>query len=115
MLQYFFNIINNQTYFFNFIRSTAFNIFCKYEGYWKNFLKHGNGIDRFVNGDTYKGQYWMGKPHGKGVYIWKNGSIYKGEFYEGVKQGKGEWIKKTKEGEHIYKGNLKLYRSRTIF
>jgi hypothetical protein len=32
----------------------------RYEGEWKNCLKHGNGTDIFSNGDTYTGQYYRG-------------------------------------------------------
>jgi len=32
----------------------------RYEGEWKNCLKHGNGTDIFSNGDVYIGQYKFG-------------------------------------------------------
>jgi hypothetical protein len=43
-----------------------------YEGYWKNDLRHGEGYERFKNGNVYIGALEGGKPHGKGVYTWKN-------------------------------------------
>lgn len=36
-------------------------------------LKHGNGTDTFVTGETYTGEYVDGKPHGKGEYRWASG------------------------------------------
>lgn len=33
----------------------------RYEGEWKDCLKHGNGTDIFSNGDVYIGQYRLGK------------------------------------------------------
>jgi len=33
----------------------------RYEGEWKECLKHGNGTDTFSNGDVYVGQYKHGK------------------------------------------------------
>jgi hypothetical protein len=38
----------------------------KYEGEWKECIKHGQGAEFFANGDSYRGQYKKGKPHGKG-------------------------------------------------
>lgn len=32
----------------------------KYEGEWKECLKHGNGTDLFHSGDSYIGQYKFG-------------------------------------------------------
>jgi len=36
-------------------------------------LKHGQGADKFNNGDSYIGEYIDGKPHGKGEYLWSAG------------------------------------------
>jgi hypothetical protein len=36
-------------------------------------LKHGNGTDTFVTGETYTGEYVDGKPLGKGEYRWASG------------------------------------------
>ena len=38
----------------------------RYEGEWKQCLKHGQGTDIFANGDIYTGEYKDGKPDGKG-------------------------------------------------
>jgi len=33
----------------------------RYEGEFKNFLKHGSGVEKFENGDRYEGHYQNGK------------------------------------------------------
>ncbi len=48
-------------------------------------LKHGQGTDTFINGESYHGEYKDGQPHGKGEYKWKNGQVYVGEFVKGKK------------------------------
>lgn len=44
-------------------------------------IKEGFGVEVFVNGDKYKGEYKNGKFHGKGKYVWANGSCYEGQFH----------------------------------
>lgn len=56
-------------------------------------MKNGKGVDYFINGDNYKGEYANGKPEGFGVYTWSNGSVYSGNFKNGLKFGKGKWRK----------------------
>jgi len=76
----------------------------RYEGEWKECLKHGNGTDIFANGDTYIGQYKDGKPFGYGQYIWKNGSTYTGEFQNGLKYGFGKYRKSKESRTNMYEG-----------
>lgn len=84
----------------------------RYEGEWKEYLKHGNGTDVFANGDTYIGQYMfgtprritIGKPCGYGQYIWKNGSTYVGEFRNGLKHGFGKYRKSKELSTNMYEG-----------
>ena len=39
-----------------------------YKGYFDKGLKEGWGIEEFLNGDTYKGNYHLGMFHGQGSY-----------------------------------------------
>lgn len=39
----------------------------RYEGEFKDCLKHGFGTERFANGDIYVGSYLQGKPEGYGI------------------------------------------------
>jgi hypothetical protein len=34
------------------------------QGFFSKFVKHGEGLENFNNGDTYKGMYENGNPHG---------------------------------------------------
>ena len=76
----------------------------RYEGEWKDCLKHGNGTDIFANGDSYSGQYKFGKPSGYGQYIWKDGSCYSGEFQSGLKNGFGKYRKNKDVYCNMYEG-----------
>lgn len=63
-----------------------------YEGEWKNDMRSGRGYERHQNGDTYSGQFLLGKPHGHGVRRWAgSGQVYDGEWKQGVKHGYGIW------------------------
>jgi len=74
----------------------------RYEGEWKNFTKHGKGVDRFPNGDMYDGDFKDGLPDGKGVYIWDNKAIYTGDFWAGMKHGSGHWRENKEDPESTY-------------
>ena len=96
-------------------------------GHFSRFVKHGEGLEHFHNGDTYKGIYVDGHPHGFGCYSWKDGAEYKGHFDKGLREGKGSWTnshgdkyegdfakdKKTGSGHfvwvngNVYKGEFK--------
>ena len=58
----------------------------------------------FANGDSYVGQYKLGKPDGNGHYKWQNGSTYVGEFKNGLKHGKGKWKKSKGASTNTYDG-----------
>lgn len=54
-------------------------------------MKHGEGLEKFSNGDSYKGVYNEGKPEGYGEYYWAIGSFFKGTFKDGLREGQGVW------------------------
>lgn len=60
-------------------------------GEFNQFVKHGYGIEKFTNGDSYRGYYEKGKPHGRGEYTWRNVAVYRGEFKQGLREGEGVW------------------------
>lgn len=60
-----------------------------YYGYLRNGLKHGNGVQRWNNGDWYAGEFENGIMHGKGTYYWVGGIIYTGEYEHGKRTGVG--------------------------
>lgn len=65
----------------------------QYEGSFIDFVKNGEGKEKFSSGDLYKGQYTDGKFNGTGDYYWKDGSFYKGQFKNGLKHGYGVFHK----------------------
>ena len=73
-----------------------------YNGILVNSLKHGQGQQRFTNGDLYKGEYQNNRFDGFGTYSWKQDSAtYQGSFKNGLRHGKGKWS----SGETKYSGN----------
>ena len=40
----------------------------QYEGEWEHDLRQGRGFEKYPNGNSFYGQYKMGKAKGKGVY-----------------------------------------------
>lgn len=91
------------------------NKFFRYEGEWRNGVKHGNGKlimkdgsfyegefrDGEINGKGYKfdstkqteftGEFFEGAYQGKGILRCKNKYVYEGDFYENLKHGYGEF------------------------
>lgn len=58
-----------------------------YQGGCKDGLAHGKGT---ANGtDSYTGAFRNGYPHGKGTYNWASGNTYKGEWNMGKREGNG--------------------------
>ena len=60
-----------------------------YFGEYLDKLKHGYGLESFLNGDMYKGEFKEGFIHGQGHYYWYNGGYYEGEFRNGCAHGQG--------------------------
>ena len=52
----------------------------------------GHGINTWLSGDRYEGNWKDDAPNGKGTYTWANGSGYQGEWRDGKKQGKAVYI-----------------------
>lgn len=76
----------------------------RYEGEFKDSLKHGKGVEKFANKDMYIGSYENGKSSGYGEYYWSNGSHYKGNFKEGLREGDGFYKNSNSEQ---YRGQYK--------
>ena len=71
----------------------------KYQGDFKDGLKHGNGAYVWENGDRYQGEFAEDRPQGHGKYQFANGDSYEGEVKAGVVSGKGIYL--TKSGDRI--------------
>eukprot|EP00913_Durusdinium_trenchii_P025110 g23570.t1 len=58
----------------------------RYEGQWKDGLKHGKGRFTYPDGDVYDGVWQDGKAHGHGTYTSKQ-SKYVGDWQSDLKHG----------------------------
>lgn len=61
----------------------------KYEGDFKNGLRHGYGLMAFNTSDRYKGDWKNGVPDGNGSLFYNEGEYYEGEFKNGLRHGTG--------------------------
>lgn len=62
----------------------------KYTGEWKKDNIEGYGIMYFASGDKYEGQWKNNKMHGKGTLYFDNGCKYEGEWVNNFMEGKGK-------------------------
>ncbi|TSK53751.1 Ankyrin repeat and MYND domain-containing protein 1 [Bagarius yarrelli] len=61
----------------------------RYQGEFRNGLKHGDGTFTWPNGEYYKGYFYKDYRHGRGNYFWPDGSQFMGKFYLNRKEGYG--------------------------
>jgi hypothetical protein len=104
------------------------NRFFRYEGEWRNGVKHGSGKlamrdGSYYEGDfkkgeicgkgykfdknkqtEYTGDFFYGEYHGKGVLRCKNQFTYDGDFFENMMHGYGE-LNELKQN-HVYQGQF---------
>ncbi len=67
----------------------------KYDGEFREGLKHGQGKYEWDNGDRYEGQFAEDRPDGKGMYRFSTGDTYEGEVKAGVIVGRGVYVAKN--------------------
>jgi hypothetical protein len=72
------------------------NIGSRYEGEFKENLRHGSGTYVLADKSTYVGQWREGLMCGRGVFTWPDGSVYDGEWKDGKRHGIG--VLKTSDG-----------------
>lgn len=61
-----------------------------YQGEFQDGRENGFGLRVFPTG-RYEGQWRQGLRHGRGVMVWINGNLFRGEFREGLPEGPGEF------------------------
>ena len=65
---------------------------CKYEGYFKDDMKHGPGRLLHIDGYYYEGNFEKGKTNGFGKYVNLDGTMYIGYWKDEKQHGFGEEI-----------------------
>ncbi len=64
----------------------------RFEGNYKDGLKHGVGKMKYPNGDVYEGEWVDNKMQGEGTYTYKkSGDIYSGSWFDNKKHGQGTY------------------------
>lgn len=65
-----------------------------YTGQFVAGLKHGKGVQLYLDGGTYTGEWAKGFEHGHGVRTYPDGSIFEGRFRFGRRDGQGVLTRK---------------------
>lgn len=55
----------------------------RYEGYWKNGQRNGQGKHTYTEGGCYEGEFLDDRRHGHGKYTYPDGSVFEGDFLYG--------------------------------
>ena len=76
----------------------------RYEGGYKEGMKHGHGKYIWNDGSMYEGEWFENKINGRGIYIWPDGRKYNGEWKDNNMHGKGLYT--WKDGR-VYTGHFK--------
>lgn len=75
----------------------------KYEGDFKDGIRHGRGIMTWKDGAKYDGEWKDGMRHGKGIMTWKTGEKYEGEFKNDERTGYGTYTWPETEKGYLFK------------
>ena len=64
----------------------------RYEGHFKNNLRHGHGVYSYKNGNRHTGVWVDGRREGQGTHRYKETSEeYKGMWKDGLRHGQGHY------------------------
>ncbi|KAM4771164.1 ankyrin repeat and MYND domain-containing protein 1 [Rhinophrynus dorsalis] len=71
-------------------------------------MKLGYGEFRWVNGESYTGEFYKDHHHGKGVYTWPDGSKFTGSFFLSRKEGYGTmFFNSNQKYQGLYKSDIR--------
>ncbi len=76
-----------------------------YEGEFKDGLRHGRGIFRYIRGDLYRGDWVSDRRHGNGTMNFSTGEEYVGSWIKGEMEGAGQLT--NTRGLSVYRGQFK--------
>ncbi len=82
----------------------------RYDGQFRNYKYHGQGIATWPNGSRYEGEWKDGKRNGQGTETWPNGQIYEGQFKNDMMEGQGKLTNPFGDKKWIYEGIFKNNR-----
>jgi hypothetical protein len=77
--------------FFILVSMSTALVCTRYEGWWVNFERSGEGTYQWRDGRRYTGNWLADKKHGQGVYEWVDGDRYEGEYKEDKMSGQGTY------------------------
>eukprot|EP00753_Platysulcus_tardus_P013359 PLAT3662.7.p1 GENE.PLAT3662.7~~PLAT3662.7.p1 ORF type:complete len:287 (+),score=144.27 PLAT3662.7:415-1275(+) len=61
----------------------------QYTGDWRRNMRHGLGIFFYDNGDKYEGEWRHNRRYGRGKHMFSNGDVYEGDWIEDKRNGLG--------------------------
>ncbi|KER29719.1 hypothetical protein T265_03734 [Opisthorchis viverrini] len=73
---------------------TGYGVLCRngytlFQGYSKQAMKYGGGLQKWPQGDSYIGNFEEDKRNGFGSYKFSSGEVFEGTFYEDRRHGYG--------------------------
>ncbi|CAK0861640.1 unnamed protein product, partial [Prorocentrum cordatum] len=63
-----------------------------YEGEFKNYLRHGNGVLTLADGTRFESEWHNDRRHGAGAEYCPDGTVFKGHYLRGLRHGQGTMI-----------------------
>lgn len=98
-----------------------------YNGYWEDDKPSARGEYKWINGDSYLGDWCKGKMHGIGKFMTAYGDYYEGSWLDGYICGYGtykwlngesycgEWLNGKKHGKGVYIYSFQDYTCSQLF
>jgi hypothetical protein len=64
-------------------------------------VPHGYGTKYYINGDVYKGNFYLNARHGYGTLQYTNGDFYRGNFQNDTFHGQGESFRVREQRRYV--------------
>jgi hypothetical protein len=79
----------------------------RYEGQFRNYNYHGQGIATWDDGERYDGEWKDSKRNGQGTNTWPNGMIYEGQWKNNLMEGRGVATNPNGDKRYVQEGYFK--------